>query len=284
MDRFLQILDMPIMQRAILACLLIGFANGYVSAFVVLRKSALKIGTLSHGLLPGIAIAVLIAGGVTQWSVLAGAALAALLLGLGSLFVSRTSRLDQDTALAILYTGGFAAGLIIVRYLGIRAQLDEWLFGALMGMTDGDMWIAWGISATAILILTAFQRPILITLFQPDVAASLGIPVRLLNYALLAVVILVLVSSLQAVGCVMSLGLLVTPAATVFMFTNSAPALFWGGGLLGALVSAASMIVAHQLDLPAGATLIVLLTACFVLAYLLSPRYGLLFRKSSPAA
>lgn len=75
----------PIARRALLACLMIGFANGFVSAFVVLRKSALKIGTLSHALLPGIALAVLLVG-LTQWSALAGAVFAALLVGLGSIF------------------------------------------------------------------------------------------------------------------------------------------------------------------------------------------------------
>ena len=111
----------PIAQRALLACLMIGFANGFVSAFVVLQKSALKIGTLSHALLPGIALAVLVAG-LTQWSALAGAVFAALIVGLGSLFLSRTSRLDQDTAMGILYTTAFAGGLLILTKLDGSAR------------------------------------------------------------------------------------------------------------------------------------------------------------------
>jgi ABC-type Mn2+/Zn2+ transport system permease subunit len=274
MNAFLEALDLEITRRALLACVLIGFANGYVSAFVVLRKSALKLGTLSHGLLPGIAVAVSLFG-LFSWSVLVGALFAALLIGLGSLFVARTSRVDQDTALAVLYTAGFGGGLILISRLGIRQKLDEWLFGGLMGMSHSDLWIAFGISALAILSLTALQRPMLILLFEPNVAASLGIPVRVLNYALLAIVILVLISSLQAVGCILSVGLLVAPAATIYMFSDSAPVLFWGGGLLGALGSCGALVLSYQLNWPAGSTIAVVLGLLFALAFTFSPKYGL---------
>jgi manganese transport system permease protein len=274
MSVFLDALDLEITRRALLACILIGFANGYVSAFVVLKKSALKLGTLSHGLLPGIALAVTVFG-LFSWSVLIGALFAALLIGLGSLFVSRTSRVDQDTALAVLYTAGFGGGLILISRLGIRQKLDEWLFGGLMGMSHSDLWIAFGISALAVLFLTAFQRPMLILLFEPNVASSLGIPVRALNYALLAIVILVLISSLQAVGCILSVGLLVAPAATIYMFSDSAPMLFWGGGLLGALGSCGALVLSYQLNWPAGSTIALVLGLLFALAFTFSPKYGL---------
>lgn len=275
MNVFLESLDLEITRRALLACGLIGFANGCVSAFVVLKKNALELGTLSHGLLPGIAVAVTLLG-LSSWSMLAGALFAALFIGLGSLFVARTSRVDQDTALGVLYTAAFGAGVILISRQGIRQKLDEWIFGSLMGMSNADLWLAYGISALAIVFFTALQRPILILLFEPNVAASLGIPVRLLNYALFAVVILVLITSLQAVGCILSVGLLVAPAATIYMFSDSAPTLFWGGGLLGALGSSAALVLAFHLDWPAGSTIALVLGVLFALAYMLSPRYGLL--------
>ena len=122
MDDFLQFLREPIAQRSLLACLMIGFANGFVSGLVILKKSALQIGTLSCALLPGIAVAVLMFG-LTRWSLLLGAVVAALLVGLGSLFVSRTSRLNQDTALSILHTTAFAAGFIVLVRLGLQQRM-----------------------------------------------------------------------------------------------------------------------------------------------------------------
>lgn len=275
MSTFSEFLAEPIARRALLACLMIGFANGFVSAFVVLRKSALKIGTLSHALLPGIAVAVLLFG-LTQWSALGGAIFAAMIIGLGSVFLARTSRLDQDTAQGILYTTAFAGGYILLSRMNVRQKLDEWLFGSIVGMSDADLWIAFGISAFAVLVLTALQRPLLIYLFEPNIAASLGVPVRLLTYALFAVVILVLISSLQAVGCILSVGLLVAPAATVYLFSNDARTLFWGGGLIGALGSVSAFFLSYPLGWHISATIIVVLGGLFLIAYLVSPRYGVL--------
>jgi manganese transport system permease protein len=271
----------PIAKRALLACLMIGFANGFVSAFVVLRKSALKIGTLSHALLPGIALAVLLVG-LTQWSALAGAVFAAMIVGLGSIFLSRTSRLDQDTSMGILYTTAFAGGYLILTQLNVRQKLDEWLFGSLVGMADSDLWIAFGISAIAVLALTALQRPLLIYLFEPNIAASLGVPVRFLNYATFAITILVLISSLQAVGCILSVGLMVAPAATVYLFTNDARTLFWGGGIIGGLGSVAAFFISYPLGWSMSSTIILVLGTLFLLAYIFSPRYGLFSKRASP--
>lgn len=275
MTTFTEFLNEPIARRALLACLMIGFANGFVSAFVVLKKSALKIGTLSHALLPGIALAVMLFG-LTQWSALGGAIFAAMIIGLGSVFLARTSRLDQDTAQGILYTTAFAGGYILLSRMNIRQKLDEWLFGSIVGMSDSDLWIAFGISAFAVLALTALQRPLLIYLFEPNIAASLGVPVRFLTYALFAVVILVLISSLQAVGCILSVGLLVAPAATVYLFSNNAKTLFWGGGIIGALGSVSAFFLSYPLGWHISSTIIVVLGALFLVAYIVSPRYGLL--------
>lgn len=153
---------------------------------------------------------------------------AALLVGLGSLFVSRTSRLNQDTALSILHTTAFAAGFIVLVRLGLQQKIDDWLFGSIMSLSDSDLWIAFAISSVSVLILLLFRRPILICLFDPDIATTLGIPSRLISYGIFTLIILVLVSSLQAVGAFLTLGLLVGPAATVYLLTNKPSHLFWG--------------------------------------------------------
>jgi ABC-type Mn2+/Zn2+ transport system permease subunit len=277
MNTFSDFLAEPIARRALLACAMIGFSNGFVSGYVVLRKSALKLGTLSHSLLPGIALAVLLLG-LTSWSALLGAVFAALFVGLGSVFVARTSRLDQDTAMGILYTAAFAGGCIIMAQLNLRQKLDEWIFGSIIGMSDSDLWIMFGISAIAVLTLTALQRPLLIFLFEPNVAASLGVSVRLMNYALMAVVILVLVSSLQAVGCILSVGLLVAPAATVYLFSNNARTLFIGGGIIGMLGSVSAFFLSYPLGWHMSWTIVLVLGVIFVVAYVVSP-YGLLAKR-----
>lgn len=279
MNDFLQFLSEPIAQRSLWACATIGFANGFTSALVVLKRSSLQIGTLSCALLPGIAIAILLFG-LMQGSILLGAVVAALLVGLGSIFVSRTSRMDQDTALSILHTTAFAIGFIILVKLGLQQKIDDWLFGSIMSMSDTDLTTAYLISAVAVLSLTALQRPLLIYLFDSQVASTLGIPSRLLDYGIFALIILVLVSSLQAVGAFLTLGLLVAPAATVYLLTDKAPLLFWGGGLVGGLGSLLAFVISFPLGWHLGATIILVLGTAFLLAYAFSPKYGLLKRKT----
>lgn len=268
----------PFNQRAIIAALLIGMTNGYASAFVVLKKSALKVGSLSHALLPGIAVAIWVAGGLNGWNAFFGSLFAALFIGLGSLAVSRGSRLDQDTSLAILYTAAFSGGIILLRHLKVTQELEGWLFGNIMGLRDGDLWTNFWISFGALGVLTALHRPLLMTLFDAEVAATLGVPVRVLNYLLLAVLIVVLISSLQAVGCMLALGLLVTPAATVYLLTDSTNALFWGGSLLGGIASAFAVLAGWWLNIEQGPAIVLVLGACFLAAFLFSPKYGLLGR------
>ena len=264
-------------QRALVAALLIGFTNGYASAFVVLRRAALKVGSLSHALLPGIAVAILITG-LSDWSAFTGGLIAALIVGLGSLAVSRGSRIDQDSALAILYTAAFSGGIVILRRIGVTNELSEWLFGNIMSMSNSDLWIAFIIAAIALTTLTALQRPLVMMMFEPNVAASLGVPVRALNYVLMGLLILVLISSLQAVGCILALGLLVTPAAIMFLFTNSTSKLFWGGGIIGASLSMSAIFIGWWLDLEQGPTIVLLLGIAFAIGFLVSPRYGLFKR------
>lgn len=278
MSTFLQFLQEPLAQRSLWACAVIGFSNGFVSALILLRRSSLQIGTLSCALLPGIALAILLFG-LFQFSILVGAIIAGLMVGLGSLFVSRTSRVEHDTALSVLHTTAFACGYIILIRLGLQQKVDDWLFGNIMSMSNADLWIAYACGALAVLSITILYRPLMIYLFDSRAATSMGIPTRAFNYGIFALIILVLVSSLQAVGAFLTLGLLVAPAATMHLLTDRSSLLFWGGGLIGGLGSVMAFFLSYPLEWHLGATIIVVLGVFFMLAYLFSPRYGLFRRR-----
>lgn len=278
MNEFVQFLGEPLAQRSLWACAVIGFTNGFVSALVILRRSSLQIGTISCALLPGIALAILLFG-LMPMSILIGAVIAGLMVGLGSLFVSRTSKIDHDTALSILHTTAFALGYIILIRLGLQQKVDDWLFGNIMSMSNSDLQIAWLIGALAVMSITILRRPLLIYLFDPRAAAAMGIPTRALSYGIFALIILVLVSSLQAVGAFLTLGLLVAPAATMYLLTDRAAYIFWGGGLIGALGSVLAFFLSYPLGWHLGATIIVVLGIIFLMAYIFSPKYGLLRRR-----
>lgn len=281
-----ELLSSPFYQRALAAAAFIGFTNGFFSGFVVLRRNALSVSALSHTMLPGIALGILITGVLSQWNAFFGAMFAALLVGLGSVAVARGKRVAEGTSLAVLYTAAFAAGVAILPKLDTRSELEHWLFGDILAVGNTDLWIVFSIGALILLATNLLMRPLLLTLFEPNVAAAQGVPVRAMQYLVFGMLVLALVSSLQAVGCVLSVGLLVTPAATVSLLTDKTSALFWGGGLIGGVGSIAAVMISGPLGLPPGPTIVILLGLLFILAYLFSPKYGLLspkfLRKAQP--
>lgn len=276
----LELLSNPFYQRALATAGFIGFANGFFSGIVVLRRNALSVSALSHTMLPGITLGILVTGALTQWNAFVGALFAALLVGLGSLAVSRGKRIAQGTALAVLYTTGFAAGVAILPHLDTRQELEHWLFGDIIAVGNADMGIAFAIGSLTVLVTTLWMRPILLTLFEPNVAAAQGVQVRLFQYLIFGLLVLSLVASLQAVGCVLSVGLLVTPAATISLLTDKTPALFWGGGLLGCCGSLAAVLASSALGIAPGPAIVITLGLLFLAAYVFGPKYGLLARRN----
>ncbi|MCB1228728.1 MAG: metal ABC transporter permease [Verrucomicrobiae bacterium] len=274
MDWITEPLQLVHIQRALMICLLAGFTNGYLSAFVVLRKSALQVGSLSQTLLPGIALGVLLFG-LSQVSLFAGALTAALTVGVGSLLIARSSRLCQDTALAILYTTAFAGGVALMEFAPVDVDIDQFLFGNILFASPADLRTVFWVSLIALTTLTALRRPLILMLFEPSAASAVGVPVRSLNYLLLGLLILVLISTLQAVGCLLALGLLVTPAATVYLLTDRVEILFWGGGALGAGSATFALFLSHHLDVGTGPAIILTLGTLFFVAWIFSPKYGL---------
>ncbi len=275
----MDLLSNPFYQRALAAALLIGFANGFFSGFVVLRRNALSVSALSHTMLPGIALGILMTGVLTQASAFLGALFAALMVGLGSVAVARGNRIAQGTALAVIYTTAFAAGVALLPRLDTRQELEHWLFGDIMAVANADLWVAFGIGSFTLLVANLLMRPLLVTMFEPNVAAAQGVPVRLMQYLLFTLLVLSLVASLQAVGCVLSVGMLVAPAATVSLLTDRTNALFWGGGALGAAGAVAGVLLSVSLGLAPGPVIVMLLGLCFLAAWIFSPRYGVIARR-----
>lgn len=269
------------MQRALLGCLLIGFTNGFLSAFIVLRRMALLADALSHSLLPGLAVGAIFFG-LAPMGLFAGAVCAAGLVALGGQLLSRSSRLKDDTAIAALYTIAFALGILLLNYSKVRVDLHHFLFGNILGLTDMDLWISYGISAVTMLLLVSQQRALLLCLFDPTVATSQGIPVTRLMYLLMTLMVLAMISSLQAVGVVLSLGLLVLPGATVYLWCDSFDAMAWGGGILGMFGSGAGLWISYWANISSGPAIVLVLGVFLIISYLFSPRYGIFIRLLKP--
>lgn len=264
-------------QRALLAAALIGFINGCFSGFVVIRRSALFAGTLCHVLFPGVVVGAALFG-LTAASAFGGSLIACLIVSLATVWISRLGRLDRGTALGILYPLSFAGAVLIVAHArtgGGNLDLEHYLLGYILTLSDTDLWFILGIGVIVLPTLVLLQRPLQLFLFDPDVAQSLGVPVRGLNLLLVTFLVLVTITSFQAVGTILALGLLVTPGAILLLYVESPRLLFWVGGLLGAVLAVTGLLIAILANLHPGALIVIVFGLAFLIAFALSPRYGL---------
>jgi len=261
-------------QRALLGALMIGFMNGYFGGYIVLKRASLFAGALSHTLFPGIAIGALIAG-LNPLSAFLGALITALIVGLTSQAIATYTRMDQNASLAILYTFSFALGLFILYHLSLSVVIENYLFGNILGLSDFDLWFIFGVGLIMMSFLFLFQRPLTILLFSREIAITQGIPVLLFEFLMALFLVLSMITSLQAVGTILTLGLLVAPASIFYLFFDSPKKIMLGGGILGGAVSVISVFLSNWINIQTGICIILVLGLIFILSFLLSPKYGL---------
>lgn len=267
----MEFFELGLYQRAFIAAVIIGFVNGYTSAFVLLHRSPLKLAAFSHSLLPGVAIAAYFFT-LTVVTAFMGALIAAVVIGVLTVLLSRLSKINDETVLAVLYTGAFAIGIIVLNQLGSNQELENWLLGNIIALSDLDLKMSFGVGIIAVSVLTLFRRALVANLFDPEVAASLGIRTRLLDYVSFVILILVLITTLQAVGCVLAVGLIVAPAAIARSLVSTPDALFPLSGFVGAAGAALGLLASYHFDQPAGASITVVLAGGFLLSVLFKKR------------
>jgi ABC-type Mn2+/Zn2+ transport system permease subunit len=265
------------MRRALLACVLIGFTNGFLGAYVVLRRLALVADALSHSMLPGLALAAILIG-LNTGGLLLGGLFAATFVALGGHLIASSSRMKDETAVASLYILAFALGVALIKHARVQVSLEHFLFGNILGIADSDLWTSYAISTVTLLTLVALQRPLLLALFEPSVAHTQGVNVGLLLALLIVLIVLAMISSLQAVGVLLSLGLLVFPAATIYLLSDSYAAMSWGGAVIGMAGGLIGLLISFWANIPSGPAIVMVLGALFVLAYLFGPKYGMISR------
>jgi ABC-type Mn2+/Zn2+ transport system permease subunit len=265
------------MRRALLACVLIGFTNGFLGAYVVLRRLALVADALSHSMLPGLALAAILIG-LNTGGLLLGGLFAATFVALGGHLIASSSRMKDETAVASLYILAFGLGIALIKHARVQVSLEHFLFGNILGIADSDLWTSYAISTVTLLTLVALQRPLLLALFEASVARTQGVNVGLLLALLIVLIVLAMISSLQAVGVLLSLGLLVFPAATVYLLCDSYAAMSWGGAVIGTAGAVIGLLISFWANIPSGPAIVMVLGALFVLAYLFGPKYGMFSR------
>jgi zinc/manganese transport system permease protein len=247
------------MQRALAAGVLAALTTSVVGTWVILRGLAFMGDALAHGVLPGIAVALLL-----DLNPVAGAAVAALVMVAAISAVHRTTRLSEDTAIGLLFVGMLALGVIIISRSGSFAvDLVAVLFGDVLGTSVADLVLQGVAAAVAVGGVVLFYRPLLALCFNEQKAATLGLRPRLAHLVMMGLITLAVVSSFQAVGALLVFGLLIAPPATAVLIARRVPTVMVVAAALGMVEVAAGLLLSYYLDTAAGATMSGLAVAVF---------------------
>ena len=263
----------PFMVRALLALLMVSLVCAVVGSFVVVRGMAFIGEGLAHASFGGVAAA--FALGV---SIYLGAAVGAVLTALAIGFVSRRAGLKFDTAIGILFVGAFALGILIMsRQQGYVVDLTSFVFGNVLGVDRSDLVLIAAIGAGVLVLVAAFYKELLLTSYDPTMAAASGLPVAIVQYGFLGLLGLTIVIAVKAVGIVLVVAMLVTPAATAQLLVQRLHLMMAVGAVIGALSSLIGLYLSYHADLATSAAVVLTATCFFLLAFLFSPRHGLLW-------
>jgi ABC-type Mn2+/Zn2+ transport system permease subunit len=275
MDALLEPLGFAFFVRAMIASVLVGVVCAVVGSYVVLKGLAFIGDAISHAAFPGIVAAFILGG-----SFYVGAGIAAVGTSLAITWVSRRGGLRLDTTIGVLFAGTFALGIFLYSTIeGYVGDLFHLLFGYVLGISPEDLVALALLGGTVLLVVAVLWKELLYATFDPLAAAASGIPVARLEYVFIALVAVTIVVSLQAVGIVLVVAMLVTPAATAQLVTNRFSRMMLVAVLVGSGSAVVGLYLSFWFDVASGATIVLVQTALFAAALLLGPKSGLLARR-----
>ncbi len=259
------------MQNAFLAAGLVGLICGVTGTFVILKGLAFMGDALAHAIFPGVVIAY-IAGG----SLLAGAVLAAVIVSMLIGLVSSHARLSSDTAIGVLFVGAFALGIAIISTRQTYTRdLTSILVGSILGVTRRDLYLTALVGLMVLAVIVIARRELTAIAFDRVFAEASGIRVGFYEQLFLVLLSLTIVISLQTVGNILVLAMLVTPAATARLLTERLAPMLALSALLGGAAGIAGLYVSYHVSVSSGAAIVLAATSAFGLVFLFGPQSGI---------
>jgi manganese/zinc/iron transport system permease protein len=262
---------------------LLGLTSGALGAFAVLRRQSLLGDAVSHAALPGIVLAFMLTGSKELLVLVAGAFAAG---WLGSVLVSQItarSRVPGDSALGIVLAVFFGLGLMLLTFVqgrpdAAQAGLDRFLFGQAATLVERDVVVIAALGGVALLTLAAFWKEFKLLSFDPEFGASLGLPIGRIDLLLTSILVLAIVTGLQAVGVVLMAALVVAPAAAARQWTDSLGVMVALSALFGALAGVSGALGSGGAEgVPTGPTIVLAATAIVLASLAFAPRRGLVW-------
>jgi ABC-type Mn2+/Zn2+ transport system permease subunit len=265
------------MVRGLLAVVMVGIVCATVGTYVVLRGMAFFGDALAHAILPGVAVGYLISDGA-QGPLFWWGLLTAVLTAIGIGAVGKGAHIKEDTAIGIIFAGMFALGIALISTVRSYAvDLTHFLFGDVLGVSRGDLWLTAIFGGLVLLTILALYKEFLVLSFDPVLAATLRLPVTLLHYLLLVLIAVTIVVSLQTVGVALMVAMLVTPATTAYLLTRRLLPMMLLAACTGAFAGVVGLYLSYHVSVASGAAIVLVCTALFLLVLMFSPRRGLVW-------
>lgn len=277
-DLLVEPLSFEFVRTALAVTLTAGIVCGVLSCWLVLVGWSLMGDAVSHAVLPGVVLAYVVGAPFALGALLFGL-LAVLLIGA----VRDTSRVKEDAAIGVVFTTLFALGLVLISVTPSQTDLNHILFGNLLGVSPTDLLQVLVLGAVTLTVVVLKRRDLTLYAFDPVHAHAIGLSPRRLGALLLGLLALTVVVALQAVGVVLVVALLITPGATAYLLTDRFSRMLWISPLVASVSGVVGIFGSYWLDTSSGGTVVVTLGAVFALAYLFSPRHGLLTTRVAQA-
>jgi len=263
--------------------MVLGAAAGLLGALAVLQGRSLVGDAVSHSALPGVAVAFLVTGAKDPATLLVGAAIAGVIGAIAMVGIERTQRMRPDVAIGVVLSSFFSLGVVLLTHIAStggaeQAGLDSYLFGQAAGMVEGDVELMTWLAVGAALGLALGYRALKTSIFDREFAGSLGLPVRLLDIAVTALLVVAVVIGLQTVGAILMVAMLIVPAVVARQLTDRLSRLLPLAAATGAAVGVVGALLSIERAVPTGPVIVLVGVAAALVVLMLAPGRGIVWR------
>lgn len=262
------------LQNALVTAVVIGVVSGAVGCFIILRGMSLMGDAISHAVLPGVAISYIL--GINFF---VGAIIFGLLSSIIITFIKNNSIIKGDTAIGITFSSFLALGVILIGIANSSTDLFHIFFGNILAVQDIDKWLTIGVSIAVLVVIVLFFKELLITSFDPLMAKATGMKVNFYHYLLMVLLTLVSVTAMQSVGTILIVAMLITPAATAYLYTNSLRKMIILSSSLGAVSSVLGLFIGYSFNIAVGSSIVITSAIIFAISFLVSPKQNFIKKK-----
>ena len=274
MNEFFAPLEYPFMRDALLVGTMVATMCAVLSCFLILKGWSLMGDAISHAVLPGIVLAY-----IAGLPLSIGAFIAGLFCAVGTGFIKQNSRIKEDTVMGVVFTGLFAFGLVLFSRTPSDMHLDHILVGSILGITPAQMSQTLGLGGLVLGVTLLLRRDLLLVCFDPGQARVMALPVRFLGYLLLGLLSLAVVVSLQAVGIILVVAMLVTPGSIAHLWTDRFDRMLLIAVAAAVASTWAGIFISYHIEGSTGGCIVLVQALLFVMSLFFAPKYGMMSRR-----